>query len=219
MTIHPLRRSFVPAVALFAIAATLVLLAACTALKGNLPQEPGLHPRLTRFTYLEEGKLVSFAVDTAATRKREDAPYVPFGIAVANMSLPRLTLTRESFTLVDDKGQRSSLATIQQARELAGLTVYDLRLSQDFFDVMFTRFSAWPFTQAVFFPVQSPAGGDPEISRRGIVRERVELPVHSWTRDVIYFPHPEGQLMGRRYEMWLDTEELEDPIFVKFEVK
>ncbi|UCF68698.1 MAG: hypothetical protein JSV80_05265 [Acidobacteriota bacterium] len=180
----------------------------CSALKW-MPQEEGLHPRLTRFGYLEEGKLVSLLVDTEATRRREGDSVVPFGIGVANIGLRRLTLTRESFTLIDDQGQRYAMVSVREARSGTSTMSYDRRLSRAFIGAFTGRFDAWPQQRADFFP--EPGGST--------VTDRVELFPRSWTVDILYFPHPEGDLVGRRYEMWLDTEELEEPVFVKFAVK
>jgi len=200
-----------------ALGLALLAVAGCASGFNDLPQEPGFSPRLTRFTYLEEGKLVSLAADTEATLQREKQKFIPVGIGIANLGLGKpLTLSRESFTLVDDQGKKYSLATVQEARSLAGLQTYDLKLEQTFVEVLNNRFTTMMSVPMVFFPVQST---EPQYARRGIVRDRVELPIRSWAWDVLYFPHPEGKLKGRKYELWLDAPELEEPIFVRFAVK
>ena len=35
---------------------------------------------------------------------------------------------------------------------------------------------------------------------------------------MIYFPRPETGVLGQRFELFLDTEELEDPVFLKFKI-
>ena len=200
-----------------ALGLALLAAAGCASGFNDLPQEPGFSPRLTRFTYLEEGKLVSLAADTEATLQREKQKFIPVGIGIANLGLGKpLTLSRESFTLVDDQGKKYSLATVQEARSLAGLQTYDLKLEQTFVEVLNNRFTTMMNVPMAFFPVQST---EPQYARRGIVRDRVELPIRSWAWDVLYFPHPEGKLKGRKYELWLDAPELEEPIFVRFAVK
>ena len=200
-----------------ALGLALLFIAGCASGFNDLPQEPGFSPRLTRFTYLEEGKLVSLAADTEATIQREKQKFIPVGVGIANLGLPSsLTLTRESFTLVDDQGKKYSLATVSEARSLAGLQTYDLKLAQNFSEVLLTRFTTLMNVPMVFFPVQST---EPQYSRRGIVRDRVELPDRSWAWDILYFPHPEGKLKGRKYELWLDAPELKEPVFVRFAVK
>ena len=200
-----------------ALGLALLAVAGCASGFNDLPQEPGFSPRLTRFTYLEEGKLVSLAADTEATLQREKQKFIPVGIGIANLGLGKpLTLSRESFTLVDDQGKKYSLATVQEARSLAGLQTYDLKLEQTFVEVLNNRFTTMMSVPMVFFPVQST---EPQYSRRGIVRDRVELPDRSWAWDILYFPHPEGKLKGRKYELWLDAPELKEPVFVRFAVK
>jgi hypothetical protein len=198
----------------FGVIAGLILVG-CQSLKGTLPQEEGLHPRLTRFAYIEEGKLATLIVDTEASRQREKQAVVPLAIAIANNGLPRFTLTRESLTLVDQRGRRYALASVPEAKKVGGLQGLDYRLSESFFGVVENRFTAHTELQTVFFPVSSPSG---PYSGRGLLREVTELPKQSWTRDVIYFPHPEGEWVGGRYELWLNAKELEQPVFVKFAI-
>ncbi|GAB4222300.1 MAG: hypothetical protein Kow0062_19040 [Acidobacteriota bacterium] len=206
-------------VALGAAVAAGALLAGCASLRGTLPQEEGLHPRLTRYTYLERGSLVALAADVSATLQREDKAYIPVGIGVANIGLPSLTLTRESFTLVDEEGRRYPMAGVGEVRaELGGLMKYDLRLSFTFAEVFATGYQGWRQVPSVFFPLQD-AEIDSLFSRRNVVRDNVTLPRATWMVDVIYFPHPEGEITGRRFELWMKTPELEEPIFVKFAVK
>jgi hypothetical protein len=193
--------------------------AGCAGWKGTLPQEEGLHPRLTRFTYLERGKLVAFAVDVQAALQRTDAPVIPLAVGVANRGLEVMTITRESFTLVDpETGRRYAMASVPEARELGSLMSYDLRLSRNMVEVFGGTYESWPRIPATFFP--SPAvGRDPAYGRRSLRRDVVELARHSWMADVIYFPRPEGELAGKRLELELKTEEIEDPFLVKFAIK
>ncbi|NIM01294.1 MAG: hypothetical protein GTN89_12530, partial [Acidobacteria bacterium] len=50
--------------------------------------------------------LMTLIVDTRATRYREQSPYIPLEIAIANNGLRQIALTRESFTLIDEAGNR-----------------------------------------------------------------------------------------------------------------
>jgi hypothetical protein len=201
------------------LAVSALLAAACGPPLSNLPREGDLHPRLSRYAYIEEGRLVSLVVDTTATRRREGVEFVPVGIGLANIGLKKLSLTRESFTLVDDEGNRYSMATVPEVRTLGSTLLYDWSLSENFFfGVCASRFGSWPEVESVFYPLPVPTSGSLRGSR-SIVREELTLSRYSWTVDVIYFPAPEGQLLGRRYELWLDAEELPEPVFVKFRVK
>lgn len=190
--------------------------AGCKSMFGGLPQEEGLHPRLTRFAYLEEGKLISLAVDTEAARQRDAGEYVPLFVGVANNGLDRIVLDRESFTLVDEEGNRYALASIPEVREARPPVEYDLKLTSQFRGVWAGRFDIWPEIPAVFFPV---GANDVRYRHRGLARDRVELSMKTWMKDLLYFPMPETGLVGHRFELWLDTEEMEQPVFVKFAVK
>ena len=190
----------------------------CATFKGQLPQEEGLHPRLTRWTYLERGNLAALAVDVQAALKREDSEYVPLGVGVANLRIPKVRLNRESFTLVDEAGRRYALASVQEVRELGQLMNYDLRLSRNFGEVFSTTYQPWPRRASAFFPVPG-VSSDPIFPRRSLVNDRIELSNSSYMIDVLYFPHPEGELVGSYFELWMDSEDLEEPLFVKFRVK
>ena len=204
---HPVIVSLVLAGAL----AGLLVAAGCR----TLPREPGYGARLTPFSFLEETDRITFAVDTQATRYREDKPFVPFGVAVANRGVPRLTITRKSFVLVDEQGREYRMATIPEVKRLASLVIYDLKLSSGFLSAFFTRYSSWPRIPAVFFPLQVTEG---EYQSRAIVRDRIELHPQSWMFDVIYFPHPEGRLVGSSFRVRFQTVEMHQPIEVRVRV-
>jgi hypothetical protein len=197
----------------------LALVAGCAHTPNTTPEvgEDQLDRRILLHSYYEEGSLVTLAVNTDSTRRRESAPFVPFGIIVANNGLPRLTLTRESLTLVDDRGGRYPLATVEEAQELRGKRVADLYATRSFVDVFARRLTGRTRIPSVFYPIPTTEDSIAYFSR-AIVNDTVELPRHAWMVDVVYFPHPEGSLLGRRYELWLDTAELDDPVFVRFEV-
>lgn len=199
-----------------ALAAVAVLAGCATSGLGSLPQEQGLNPRLTRFAYIEEGRLVALAVDTAPTRYREKEPYVPFGVGLANFRLPTLHLTRESFTLVDDAGHRYSLPAVKEVRKAINTFRYDLDRSLDFFRRFDNRNLALDPIGFVFFPFQNPPA---ELRSFGTVRDEGELPRNHFMLTLLYFPHPEGELLGRRYELWLDSSDLDEPFFVRFKVE
>jgi hypothetical protein len=52
-----------------------------------------------------------------------------------------------------------------------------------------------------------------------VVRERVTLPKFGYLIDTLYFPRPMTGVRGHRFEVHMDSESLEDPVFVKFEVR
>jgi hypothetical protein len=192
------------------------LFAACA--KQPMQSDPiesdELDHQLMLNTFVEDGKLVTLAVNVDATRRREKSPLVPVGIVIANNGGQRLSVNRESLTLVDDEGRRYPVATVQEVRKLGSRATTDLQASRRFVEVFANRLQALNRVSSVFFPLQIP--GDP---RRGVVRDQIELSSQHWLIDVIYFPHPEGKLLGRKYELWFSPRELADPVFVRFSVE
>lgn len=192
-----------------------VLVVAGCATSQNLPREGGLHPRLTQTTYIEEGNLMSIAVDAQAASHREKQPFIPLAVAVGNRTMDRLTINRESFTLVDEEGNRYPLATVAEARKLGNLATADYRISEQFFESISTNYMNYRLQNGTFFPLLT---GSTTTGGRGTVVEKVEMTDQMWFVDMLYFPHPKGDIMGKRFELWLSAPELPEPVFVKFRI-
>jgi len=171
-----------------------------------------LDKKLSTFAWIESGDLVTFIVDARATRYREQAPYIPFEIAVHNRGLRGMTLTRESFTLVDADGNRYPCAGPRELLE--GYEYLDLDRSPALAELeglVFDRFAANTRYPSNFSPTRTAV--------LGVVQDRVSLPRHGYIVDFIYFPTPPGGVKGQRFELFLEAPELPDPVFVKFEVR
>ncbi len=194
----------------------LILLATACATRqpmtGQTP--PNVDRKLSTFAYIEEGKLATFIVDTRATRYRGKDAYIPIEIAIANVGVKQLTLTRESFTLVDDKGGRYPCAS---PREL--LDNYDfLDLDRDLEElqgITFNRFGALTRYPCNFSPTHFAV----REGQSRVVIDRIQLPKFGYVLDMIYFPMPATGLTGHTFELAMTAPELTDAIFVKFEVK
>jgi len=95
------------------VVVSLVLSAGCkSALTRKDPRKyEGLDRRLDAFTYIEEGKLVAFAVNTQAARYREAEAYIPLAVGIANKGTETIRLDRESFVLQDEAGKQYPMAT------------------------------------------------------------------------------------------------------------
>jgi len=187
----------------------LALLAPACIIGGSTrrTQRPGeLDYKLGPFTYMEEGKLVSLAVGTEATKEREKEKYIPLHFAFANRGAPTLTLRRESFILQDENGKRYPLASLQEVNSTYGPSLMDRQFTTTFY--MFrSRLETFEILQSNFFPER--AGG-------GIVIDKVELPRFYYILDLLYFPHPDDQVVGRRFELHVKPSGVEDEFFVKF---
>jgi hypothetical protein len=170
--------------------------------------------KLSTFAYIEEGKLATFIVDTRPTRYREKERYIPVEIAIANRGVRQLSLTRESFTLADENGNRYPCASPKEL--LANYDFLDLdRNLAELNEIVFNRFGAMTAYPSKFSPTR-------RISRAGestVVTDNVQLPKFGYLLDMLYFPAPANGLLGHKFELTMTAPELTDPIFVKFEVK
>ncbi len=188
------------------VAVASLAFATCASPERRVSGTP-LDPKLSRFTYIEEGNLVALIVSTRATRYRLTRPYIPVEVAVVNKGLDSLTLTRESFTLIDAAGSRYPVVGRDELSRGYGNTDVDRRLS-DAIRLLQLKFSAYE-------PV--PANLTPGFDR-GIARDRVHLPRFSYMVDFIYFPRPKGNLVEGPLELHVRAPELPDPVFVRFSV-
>jgi len=193
----------------------LLALAACGARQPIRGQETsGLDRKLSTFAYIEQGDLMTLIVDTKATRYREKTAYIPLELAIANNSLRQLSLTRESFTLLDEEGNRYPAVSPRELIE--GYEFLDLDRQQlaELQSIIFNKFATFTRYPSKFSPTrQASFGAD------SLVRDHVALPKFGYLLDFIYFPAPQTGLLGHKFELFVTAPELEDPVFVRFEVK
>ena len=205
------------------IAASAVLLVATATATGTGcrfgPREvrgveaPDVDRKLSTFAYIEEGELVTFIVDVKATRDRGEQAYIPLEVSVANRGLRRLPLTRESFVLMDEEGNRFPLASPRELLESYPMLDLDRRYSE-IESIVFNKFHTFTRYQSRFSPTRSmnPNGSN-------LVVDRVTLPRAGYLIDWLYFPMPPGGIEGKRFDLFLSSPALEDPVFVKFRVR
>jgi len=170
--------------------------------------------KLSTFAYIEDGKLVTFIVDTRATRYREKERYIPVEIAIAVRGVKQLTLTRESFTLSDDAGGRYPCASPRELLENYDYLDLDRNLAE-LSEIVFNRFAAMTFYPSKLSPTRRPS----RPGESAVVTDNVQLPRFGYLMDMIYFPTPTTGLKGHKFELTMTAPELTEPIFVKFEVK
>lgn len=192
----------------------LFLAAACATRQPVVGQETrGADRKLSTFVYIEEGKIGTLLVGTRAAQYRREDAYVPLEISVASRALPQLTLTRESFTLVDDTGRRYPCASPAELLSRYEFLDLDRRL-QEIAEIVFNRYSAYTRYPSQFSPLRR---GSSAPGTSTLVRDAVYLPRYGYIIDMLYFPMPEGGIAsGRRFELFLDAPELEQPIYCTF---
>jgi hypothetical protein len=192
-------------VAVALVFVTMVAWTGCSPSGGKRPADTD--PRLSQSTYLEEGNLVALIVGTRVTRYREKKPYIPLEIAVVNKGLESLSFTAESFTLVDDEGNRYSTVGFDELTKGYGNIDLDRRLGEVPPVVRGTRQGYTELPSTLTGSFDKP------------ITQKVFLPKFGYITDIIYFPTPASGVKGRKFELFLDAPELEDPVFVRFAVR
>jgi hypothetical protein len=186
---------------------------------GKRPMTGGAAPdvdrKLSAFAFIEDGALIDLIVGTRPTRFRENESYIPFEIAIANRKLKQLTLTRESFVLMDETGNRYPCASPRELLE--GYEFLDLDrnpILAELIQIILTKYAAFSRYPSNFSPTRGV-----DLSRRGTVRDMISLPKFGYFIDMLYFPTPPGGVKGHLFEIHVTSPDLVDPIFVKFEVR
>jgi hypothetical protein len=204
----------------FGLAAiVLVTLVSCSARQPIVGQETTqLDRKFSTFAWIEQGDLVTFIVDTHAARYRDNSAFIPLEIAVANTGVKTLVLTRESFALIDEQGNRYPAAAPRELIE--GYDFLDLDRDQlaELPGLVGAKFAAYTRYNSKFSPTRS---SDMDLVPGGTktVRDMVSLPRYGYILDYLYFPKPTTGIKGHRFELFLESQSLPQPIFVKFKVE
>lgn len=203
-------RRLIPRIVLAAsLIALIAMFGACSTRTPSTLDTTDLDPTLTAFSYIEEGKLVTFIVDARVAQIHNRSTYFPLEVSVANRGLKNLTLTRESFVLIDQDGNRYHAATPRDLIESYQYLDVD-REQAELAGIVDSRFANFTLYPATFSPTRE-AGG--------VVQERVTLPKWGYMIDMIYFPVPQDGLLERRYELHMESPDLPHAIFVKFAIR
>ncbi|MGH9868315.1 MAG: hypothetical protein ACREAA_09155 [Candidatus Polarisedimenticolia bacterium] len=197
---------------LVAAAVVLLVVAGAACRRRSQTPDPGIpyasgttSPKLSTFIFKEEGKLYLVTVGVNATRFHDKDPFIPLTVTVANKTTTPIHLHRESFTLIEPvSGARYGLASVDEVRRQGKLS-YDAQLMD--LDHLGMKLDIYERASARFFP-----------GTGAIVNEQVELHQFQFILDNLYFPHPEGGLLGRTFELHVSGRGIEGPLFVVFTV-
>jgi len=199
--------------------ALLPYLAGCAARTPIAGQEvQGLDTKYSAFAWIEQGKLVTLIVGTRAARYRENSNFIPIEIALSNNGVKNLVLTRESFVLIDEKGNRYPAASPRELIE--GYEFLDLDRDQlaELGSLINSKFAAYTRYNSKFSPTRS-AAMDLAPGGTKTVRDMVSLPRFGYILDFIYFPKPVTGVKGHRFELFVESQNLPDPVFVRFRIE
>jgi hypothetical protein len=191
-----------------------ILAASCATRQPIRGQEArGFDKKLSTYAYIEEGDILTFIVGTRPARDKDGYGYVPFEIAIANHGLRKLELTLESFTLIDKDGNRYPSATARELLQGYNMLDFDRNLGE-LASIVFNRFGAMARYPSNFSPTETL-----NVDGTAIVRDLVSLPKHGFLIDFIYFPEPASGIRDQPFELFLDSPDLDEPVFIKFEVR
>ena len=200
-------------VALVMLVVLVMLTGSCATRRPLRGQEvSGFDKKLSTYAFIEEGDLVTLIVDTRPARDKDGRAYMPLEIAVANHGMRRLSLTRESFTLLDGEGNRYPAASPRELLEDYDMLDFDRNLAE-IEGITFNRFGAMARYPSNFSPTRTAPIGT------NLVQDHVGLPRHGYIIDFIYFPAPSTGILSQPFELFVDSPDLDSPVFVKFEVR
>jgi hypothetical protein len=196
------------------LAVSILLAASCATrqpMTGQVASD--VDRKLSTFAFIEEASSRRSSW-TRVQRATARNAHVPGENALANRGVKQLSLTRESFTLTDENGNRYPCASPREL--LANYDFLDLdRNLAELGEIVFNRFGAMTAYPSKFSPTRRPS----RAGESTVVTDNVQLPKFGYLLDMLYFPMPTTGLVGHKFELALSAPELADPIFVKFEVK
>ena len=190
---------------LAALALVSLMLTGCLTSGAATRSPSGLDRKLDNTSFIEEGDLIALVAGTRVAFAREHPDYFPLEVAVVNKGLEGLTVTPESFTLVDESGTSYPVVSGEEVRDATNVDV-DRRLST-LAPVIRGRYDGY-----------TEVPGTLTTSFDRPIRRDLQLPRFSWAAELLYFPRPADGVRGRTFELFLRARDLDDPVFVRFKV-
>lgn len=169
------------------------------------PKPGAIAPTLAMSTYYEEGSQVAVIVGVRPTLSRRERPFIPIEIAVVNKGVAKLTLTPESFTLVDAEGRRFPLAAAAELTREYGSTDLDRRLGE-VGSILRRKYLQYDRIRSNFTP-----GFDMPIGSTDVVLYRF-----SYLVDMLYFPNPRVPTPDGPFDLLVRVPELAEPLVIRF---
>ncbi len=192
------------------------MITACATTTSRRVDEAGLSFKASTFVFIEYGDLATVAVGTRAARYRDNDDFMPVEFSVANENLRRLVVTRESFTLIDEDGNRYAVVDARDLRRGYRFLDMDRTTLSELPDVTSSTFDAFRPFPSKFTPTFDAI--PPDRLTLGAVRDTVILTRLSYVVDYIYFPKPVGGITGHRFDLVFKSLSIPDSVRVTFAV-
>ena len=185
--------------------------------------------KLARFVYIEEGTDLILTVGVYAAAFHEKDAFFPLEISLTNkMKGVTWVLTRESFRLLTDAGDSYEVPSQGMLQTGYSKRTFDTRLFEAR-SVTASKHEAFRQVESNFFP--DPVAGvhrEPDTvpdssgvaptSQSLVPIERVEVAPKTFMEDVLYFPHPDGALLGQRLTLEIRSPGLDEPALIAFRI-
>jgi hypothetical protein len=190
---------------------------------------PDVSRKLARFVYIEEGTDLILTVGVRAAGFHEADPFFPLEISLTNkMTGVTWVVTRESFRLLVEDGTALMVPSQKELQAGYGKRTLDTRLFEAR-SVTASKHEAYRQVESNFFPdpiagvnpspdTVSDSSGVAPTSTSLVPIERVEVHPKTFMEDVIYFPHPPGELVGQRLILEIKSPGLDEPALLAFRV-
>lgn len=195
------------------------LVSAGAACSRNIPASDaspvGLSYKISTYAYAEYGEEITLIVGTRAAGHRASAAYMPVEIGVAYRGDGALRLTRESFVLLDDEGNRYRMTEPRELLERYDFLGMDRSALAELPTVARTSFGAYRYYPHKFTPTRSTS----IETRSDLTSNAIELPHFFYMTDFIYFPQPSTGIDGHRFTLLLEPEGQAEKLAVDFAVK
>jgi hypothetical protein len=185
-----------------------LVLAGCVVTKNPGAPPGSTSPKLALSTYYEEGTQLAIIVGTRPAVIRKNGPFLPIEVAVVNKGVPGVTLSRESFVMVDRQGRSFPVVSPDELKKSYGSRDLDRRLTE-LPDMVPRKYPApYVYERSNF----TPSFAD------GIERNLVTLGRFNYLVDTVYFPNPGVEEDGGPYDLLVRVPELPDRFVVSFSI-
>lgn len=196
--------------------AVVALVSAGPACSRNMPASDaspeGLSYKISTYAYAEYGEEITLVVGTRAAWLRADVEYMPIEIGVAYRGDGALRLTRESFALLDEEGNRYRMTEPRELFEQYDFLGVDRSALAELPTVARTSFGAYRYYPYKFTPTRSTS----IETRSDLTSNAIELPHFFYITDFIYFPQPSTGVKGHKFTLLLEPEGQAEKLAVDF---
>ena len=160
-------------------------------------------------TYVNRGPQIILVVNTFLMQKLDEKQaYIPVEVGMANASPSKVTLSRDSFTLVDEAGNIYGVVSgkeIEQNYKRLNFDHEKARIPH----IMGPIFAGYRAVTARLTPEAKP---------RSLVYDKIDLSGNDAFIDILYFKMPAANVNGKTFELRLTAPNLKVPASVKFKV-